>query len=85
MMVSLPPDFQTFEKAIVSIRFKGNHNRNADLDNLSGAILDALVDAGILIDDRLSVVQELHVYFEDSKIPPTTEISLREVFTPDKK
>lgn len=32
-----------------------------DLDNIAGAILDALVQAGIILDDRVSVVKALSI------------------------
>jgi Holliday junction resolvase RusA-like endonuclease len=53
-----------------------------DLDNLAGAVLDALVQSGILADDRLSCVPELTVKHVPGKVhgaqvtlialPPTT-------------
>lgn len=55
----------TINKAIVEIQFLGNHR--GDLDNLAGAILDALVAAKILKDDRLSYVCKLIVEHIESK------------------
>lgn len=43
----------------VGIKFYGFHR--GDLDNLAGAVLDALVEAEIIEDDRLSVVNELAI------------------------
>lgn len=42
------------ERAIVTITLLGSHR--GDADNLAGAILDALVSAGVLVDDRLSCI-----------------------------
>lgn len=61
----------------VSVTLKGKHSRRGDADNVSGAILDALVQSGILKDDNLTHVRELHVYLDwNKKIPPTTEITI---------
>ena len=46
-------------RAEVLIELHGSHN--GDLDNLSGSLLDALVQAEILSDDRISVVSKLTV------------------------
>lgn len=34
-----------------------------DLDNIAGAILDALVQSGVLLDDRISVVHKLSISY----------------------
>jgi Holliday junction resolvase RusA-like endonuclease len=54
---SLPP--QPLDKAVISIGIGGK--QRGDLDNIAGAILDALVQAGILLDDRISVVSKLSI------------------------
>ena len=54
---SRPPD--PLLKAEVSISIGGG--QRGDLDNIAGAILDALVQAGILLDDRISVVSKLSI------------------------
>ncbi len=60
-------------KAEVSISIGGK--QRGDLDNIAGAILDALVQSGILLDDRLSVVSKLTVeHFP--KLPPGANIEL---------
>ena len=46
----------------VKVLLQGKHR--GDLDNLSGAILDALVKVGILEDDRLSCVASLEARHE---------------------
>lgn len=46
-------------RAAVKVQVQGKHR--GDLDNLAGAILDTLVAAGVLKDDRLACVPELHV------------------------
>lgn len=46
-------------KAEVSISVGGG--QRGDLDNIAGAILDALVQAGILLDDRISIVSKLSI------------------------
>lgn len=72
----LPEDWEPLERCQISIAFLGKHNKNGDLDNLAGAILDALVGAGAVLDDRLSIVRSLSLEFLDSKKPPETMISL---------
>ncbi len=60
-------------KAEVSIAIGGR--QRGDLDNIAGAILDALVQAGIILDDRISVVSKLTVeHFP--KLPPGATIEL---------
>jgi Holliday junction resolvase RusA-like endonuclease len=49
-----------FKKAKISIEYHGKHGKK-DLDNAAGAILDALVKAGILEDDDMQHVPELNV------------------------
>jgi Holliday junction resolvase RusA-like endonuclease len=46
-------------RATVTIEILGS--ARGDLDNLAGALLDALVQAGILVDDRLSCVPQLTI------------------------
>ena len=48
---SLPA--QPMTRAEVAILIGGK--QTGDLDNIAGAILDALVQAGVLLDDRISV------------------------------
>jgi Holliday junction resolvase RusA-like endonuclease len=54
---SRPP--QPLAKAIISIAIGGK--QRGDLDNIAGAILDALVQSGILLDDRISIVSKLSI------------------------
>jgi Holliday junction resolvase RusA-like endonuclease len=66
-----PPD--PMAKAEISIAIGGG--QRGDLDNIAGAILDALVQSGILLDDRISVVSKLTVeHFP--KLPPGANIEL---------
>lgn len=50
--------------------------QTGDLDNIAGAVLDALVQAGILVDDRLSVVPKLSIEHFPSQ-PPGATIDLK--------
>ncbi|WP_144053812.1 RusA family crossover junction endodeoxyribonuclease [Baaleninema simplex] len=54
-------------KAAVRIQFRGKFRTQADIDNLAGAILDALTvgGAGILQNDNLSCVPSLRVEYID--------------------
>jgi Holliday junction resolvase RusA-like endonuclease len=55
------------DAADVVILLKGKHSRRGDLDNISGSILDALVQAEILRDDNLMVVRSLAARLEWDK------------------
>ena len=55
----LPPNHQPIERCGIAIQLHGSHR--GDLDNLSGSILDALVQSEAIVDDRLRIVNELTV------------------------
>lgn len=68
---SRPPEPLTKAEVLIAIGGK----QRGDLDNIAGAVLDALVQAGILLDDRISVVSKLTVeHFP--KLPPGANIEL---------
>jgi Holliday junction resolvase RusA-like endonuclease len=87
----LPPNYRKWkDRAIVSLQlqnqlspidqpvavtivFQGDHK--GDIDNLAGAILDALVQAAILKDDCLSIVRQLAVCHQPGK--PQTLITIK--------
>ncbi len=56
----------------IQLVFKGRYGKS-DLDNLSGAILDALVKAGIITNDSTKYVPELRVFHIDA---PASETNL---------
>ena len=58
---------QALSGVAVSILLRGKHSRRGDADNIAGAILDALVQAGVLQDDNLIHVKGLSVALEWSK------------------
>lgn len=59
----------------VSISLLGKGHRG-DLDNLAGAILDALVTAGVLRDDRLSCVPLLSIAYQpEGKLGAVVELA----------
>jgi Holliday junction resolvase RusA-like endonuclease len=78
---SPPPD--PLVKAEVSIAIGGK--QTGDLDNIAGAVLDALVQSGILLDDRISVVHKLSIshYRERSPGAEIELISPRTISTHD--
>jgi Holliday junction resolvase RusA-like endonuclease len=51
----------------INIYLLGKHSRAGDLDNVSGSILDALVQANILAKDNMMVVQSLTICLEYNK------------------
>ena len=55
----LPAHWQPLERVTATIHLHGSHR--GDLDNLAGAILDALVQAGVVVDDRLSCLPSLSI------------------------
>ncbi|NJM47284.1 MAG: RusA family crossover junction endodeoxyribonuclease [Alkalinema sp. RU_4_3] len=68
---------EPLQAAAVSIVLRGKHPRRGDADNISGSILDALVQAGILRDDNLMVVPSLAVRLEwDKKADPIVMVQL---------
>jgi Holliday junction resolvase RusA-like endonuclease len=68
---------ETLQQAAVAIVLTGKHPRRGDLDNLSGSILDALVQAGILRDDNMTVVSSLSIRLEwDKKTEPLAIVRL---------
>lgn len=61
----------------INIALTGKHSRRGDADNISGAILDALVQAGIIEGDNLMTVQSLSIELNwDKKEPATTTIKI---------
>jgi Holliday junction resolvase RusA-like endonuclease len=59
-----PPE--PIAKAEVSIDLFGSHR--GDLDNIAGAVLDSLVQSGILLDDSIGVVSKLTVSHHPNKV-----------------
>jgi len=57
--LSQHPKMQPIRRASVEIQLVGKHR--GDLDNAAGSVLDVLVEAGVLVDDRLSCVSRLVV------------------------
>jgi Holliday junction resolvase RusA-like endonuclease len=72
-LIAQPRPPTPIERAQVSIAIGGK--QRGDLDNISGAILDVLVQAGILLDDRLSVVWRLAIEHHP-QLPPGANIEL---------
>ena len=66
-LLTQPCPQQSLEKAVISISIGGK--QRGDLDNIAGAILDALVQAGILLDDRISVVHKLSIEHHREQSP----------------
>lgn len=56
-----------------------NYRDWKDLDNLAGACLDALVQAGILADDRLQLIPSLAVRHYASKKPPSAILTINPI------
>jgi Holliday junction resolvase RusA-like endonuclease len=49
----------------LNLKFSGNYSR-CDLDNLSGAVMDALVKANILTNDTIKQIDRLIIQYLDS-------------------
>lgn len=47
-------------KLIITLGAKG---QRGDLDNIAGAILDGLVQSGVIVDDRLSCIPEISIKY----------------------
>lgn len=63
----LPLGFRTYSQAVVAIQLQGS--MRGDIDNISGSILDCLVQAQVLKDDRLSCVPKLTIRYVKSGDP----------------
>lgn len=78
-------DFRTQYKASplakvesITIKLIGKHSRRGDCDNISGAVLDALVQAEILANDNLMVVPMLSIELQyNAKADPMTKIIIQ--------
>ena len=55
------------ERAEVTISLTGKHNRQGDADNVAGSILDALVQARVLVDDNMKRVPSLTIALDWKK------------------
>lgn len=55
---------EPLEQALVGIEFHG-HGRS-DVDNLSGAVLDAAVKANVLVDDRCARLPGLLIWWQSA-------------------
>jgi Holliday junction resolvase RusA-like endonuclease len=60
----------------IDITLSGKHSRRGDLDNISGSVLDALVQSGVLRNDNLVCVLALAVRLHYGKAEPTTQITI---------
>jgi Holliday junction resolvase RusA-like endonuclease len=60
----------------IDITLSGKHSRRGDLDNISGSVLDALVQSGVLRNDNLVCVLALAVRLHYGKAEPTTQIRI---------
>jgi len=60
----------------VEITLTGKHSRRGDADNIAGAILDAMVQAGILIDDNLTRIPSLSIKLIHNGEKPSTTIKI---------
>ena len=65
-LLSQRTKYEPLEKVTISIELYGA--ARGDLDNIAGAILDALVQAGIIFDDRISLVKALSIRHYGEKI-----------------
>ena len=52
---------QPLEYAEITISLTGKHSRQGDCDNVAGSILDALVQAGVIVDDNMKRVPSLTI------------------------
>jgi Holliday junction resolvase RusA-like endonuclease len=60
----------------IYIELIGKHSKRGDLDNISGAVLDALVQGVILVNDNLNNVDSLTAKLMATKEPPRTLIKI---------
>ena len=68
---------QPLEYAEVTISLTGQHNRQGDADNVAGSILDALVQAKVLVDDNMKRVPSLTIALDwKKKVEPKAVVVL---------
>lgn len=61
--------------AEITISLTGQHNRQGDIDNVAGSILDALVQSKVLVDDNMKRVRSLAIALSwEKKEEPKTVI-----------
>ena len=60
----------------IEITLTGKHSRRGDADNIAGAILDAMVQAGILLDDNLTRIPSLSIKLIHNGDRPETHIKI---------
>ncbi|MDV3349953.1 RusA family crossover junction endodeoxyribonuclease [Leptothoe sp. LEGE 181152] len=58
---------QPLEYAEITISLSGKHNRQGDADNVAGSVLDALVQAKVLVDDNMKRVPSLAICLDWQK------------------
>ena len=73
------PSSPIAERVKVSVVFFHGDNRRRDGDNGLSAIMDLLVDAHILADDRWNIVKEISVSNYLDKGNPHTTISIEDI------
>lgn len=66
------------ENVSVSITLSGKHPRRGDADNISGSILDALVQAGILRNDNLLCVPALCLRLDWNTGEPLVKVTIEQ-------
>lgn len=70
----------TITRTQINIKLIGKHSRRGDLDNISGSILDALVQANVISNDNLTVVTGLSVSLDyQPKTEPYTIVELSSI------
>ena len=67
---------EKFERCSITIRLFFPDKRRRDIGNFIKLPIDALMDAGVIVDDNWVVNPELHVYGELDKGDPRVEIEV---------
>ena len=62
----------------IEIILSGKHSRRGDADNISGAILEALVSVAVIRNDNLASIPELSIKLHHSKQSPIALITISE-------
>ena len=60
----------------IAILLRGKHHRGSDIDNIAGALLDALVQAHILKNDNMTAVSELSIRLHHGEDEPKIFIEI---------
>lgn len=70
-MVRMSGLYQFDNPVYIHVLYRRKSKRKRDMDNMLSSILDALVDAGILVDDSMDHVMDIRMTWETATVDET--------------